>query len=411
MYSINSNYKLALDELRTSKIKDDIHREHSITTLTLMAYQEMHVGSKAIVDAIRDHWKKVNHSSQILIVNLIHSIVTSVGAQYKHLFDQYIHEMFVTAFKHADLDGRTKLFKWRTSWNHHFSTENLHKLDCDVKKMDQRWPIIVTTPAEVQKPKEKHAFDNKVVCFERDRDTLMENVNGSIDENPRKKPKIDQVHDSKLKPAAAPKIRPEIKPKSTSTSTPPKKSHKRPEVNESKLKSKLNTRFELRPKSSSKFKITPITSRSVLAKQRIMSTLEKKTTKGPLESAPCNMIQKLSLKEKYLLLFGDDDEPNSGAEPKKESKLKPLERQTSRDVKTKLPEKSKKVSVSSKNILAREKNQRNSSEILGIITPPPEKETTKSQFDETLWGKKKSSDLNEEYLLLFGDADSDDSND
>lgn len=80
MYSIYRNYKSTSEDLRTSEVKDDIHREHLISTLTQMAHQEMR-GTKAIVDAVRDHWKKVSYSSRFYIINLIHSIVKSVGGE------------------------------------------------------------------------------------------------------------------------------------------------------------------------------------------------------------------------------------------------------------------------------------------------------------------------------------------
>lgn len=138
---IAASYKRALDDLQASNIKDDMQRDHIIKMLKFKAYDDI-LCSDDVVNVIRDQMNLVSAPSQILIISLVFTIVKSVGMAYKNLFDKYIIEIFMAAFKRADPKGRMQLYEIRDEWDFYFSKEVLYKLDCTVKEVDRKWPII-----------------------------------------------------------------------------------------------------------------------------------------------------------------------------------------------------------------------------------------------------------------------------
>lgn len=212
---IADSYKLDLELLRASKIQDDMERDHLINILTLTAYEDISC-SQAIVDVIRNQMKVVSAQSKILIVALVFAIVTSVGMEYKILFDKYIIEIFMDAFVCSDSAGRWKLFEMRDKWDIYFSKKSLHELDCAAKKIDRNWPIIrkrperfemneenMTKRAEIQQLNEKkRILLAEIEKLEReaveDSQNQMEKLK-IIKQNPRKKPRQDQIAEFKSK--------------------------------------------------------------------------------------------------------------------------------------------------------------------------------------------------------------------
>lgn len=154
-------YKTDLDLLRASKIKDDVELDRVIDILTLTAHEDMSC-SQEIVDVIRDQIKIVSTQTQILIVALVFAIVSSVGMEYKKIFDNYIVEIFMTAFVRADSAGRMKLFEMRDKWDFYFSNEALHELDCAAKKVDLNWPIFPVRPERFEMNEKNMALQAEI---------------------------------------------------------------------------------------------------------------------------------------------------------------------------------------------------------------------------------------------------------
>lgn len=154
-------YETDLNLLRASKIKDDIELDRVINILTLTADEDMS-RSREIVDVIRDQIKIVSTQSQILIVALVFAIVSSVGMEYKKLFDNYIVEIFMSAFVRADSAGRIRLFEMRDNWDFYFSNEALHALDCAANKVDRNWPIFPVRPERFQMNKKNMALQAEI---------------------------------------------------------------------------------------------------------------------------------------------------------------------------------------------------------------------------------------------------------
>lgn len=206
---IAASYKFALDDLRASKIRNDMQRDHLIKVLTLTAYDNISC-SDEVVNVIRDQMNVVSTDSQILIIALVFSIVSSVGMEYNNLFNKYIIEIFMAAFERADANGRMEIFELRDKFDFYFSKEILYQLDCTAKKVDRNWPIIparterlrlnaenMAMLAEIQRmDEEKRILLAEIEKLERD---AMENSRKQIEkpkivrQNPRKRCRRNQI--------------------------------------------------------------------------------------------------------------------------------------------------------------------------------------------------------------------------
>lgn len=212
---IAASYKFALDDLRASKIRDDMQRDHLIKALTLTAYDNISC-SDDVVNVIRDQMSLVSTESQILIIALVFSIVSSVGMEYSNLFNKYIFEIFMAAFERADANGRMKIFELRDKFDFYFTKEILYQLDCTAKKVDRNWPIIparterfrmnaenMAMLADIQRmDEEKRILLAEIEKLERD---AMEDSRKQIEkpkivkQNPRKRCRRNQIAEFKLK--------------------------------------------------------------------------------------------------------------------------------------------------------------------------------------------------------------------
>lgn len=157
--------------------------------------------------------KVVSAQSQILIVALVVSIVSSVGMEYKKLFDKYIIEIFMTAFNCADSVGRMKLFEMREKWNFFFSKQTLHELDCAAKKVDRNWPIIPVKPERCEMTKKNMAIQAKIQRLDEEKRILLAEIEklereamddaqkqiNFIKQNPFKRRRQNQVAEFKSK--------------------------------------------------------------------------------------------------------------------------------------------------------------------------------------------------------------------
>lgn len=210
-----ASYKFALDDLRASKIRDDMQRDQLIKILTLTAYDNISC-SDEIVNVIRDQMKVVSTQSQILIIALVFSIVSSVGMEYQRLFNKYIIEIFMAAFERADPNGRMQLYKLRDKWDFYFSKKVLYELDCIARNVDRNWPIIPERPeririnadnlamlAEIQRmDEEKRILLAEIETLERN---VMEDSRKEIEkskiikQNPRKRGRRHQIAEFKSK--------------------------------------------------------------------------------------------------------------------------------------------------------------------------------------------------------------------
>lgn len=212
---IATSYKFDLDLLRASKIRGDVERDHLINILTLTAYEDISC-SQAIVDVIRDQIKVVSMQSQMLIVALVFAIVSSVGMEYKILFDKYIIEIFMAAMVRADSVGRVKLFEMRDKWDGYFSNEALHQLDCAAKKVDINWPIIPARPERIRMNKKNMALQAEIQRLDKEKRILLAEIEklereemedsqkqmeipNIIKQHPRKMRRRDQVAEFKSK--------------------------------------------------------------------------------------------------------------------------------------------------------------------------------------------------------------------
>lgn len=215
---IAASYKCALDDLRASQIRDIMHRDHLIKILTLKAYDDISC-SYEIVNIIRNQMNLVSTQSQILIIALVFSIVTTVGMEYNQFFEKYIVEIFMAAFERADLNGRMQLYDLRDKFDFYFSKEVLYELDCTARKFDRNWPIIPARPervrmnaenmamlAEIQRmDEEKRILLAEIEKLERD---AMEDSRTQIEKrkqieivkkNPRQRRRRNQIADFKSK--------------------------------------------------------------------------------------------------------------------------------------------------------------------------------------------------------------------
>lgn len=172
---IAASYKRALDDLRASQIRDIIHRDHLIKILTLKAYDDISC-SYEIVNVIRNQMNLVSTQSQILIIALVVSIVTSVGMEYNQLFEKYIVEMFMAAFERADSNGRIKLFDLRDKCDFYFSKEVLYALDCTARKFDRNWPIIPARSERVRMNAENMAMLSEIQRMHEEKRILLAEI-------------------------------------------------------------------------------------------------------------------------------------------------------------------------------------------------------------------------------------------
>lgn len=407
------DYETNLEQLRVSKIKDDLHRQELISNLTLLAHSEVSK-CEVIVNVIRSHWQIISQSSRVLIISLLHSIVTSVGGDYTNLFNEYIVDMFVTTYEHAEPKAREELLKLRGRWDLHFSRKNLQTLDVAVKEINPLWPTFPPMPPKMSMEYENFDFTKNIVDLKKERDSLMAEIEHmqrekkrkrktleSIDQDPQKKQRIHQVYEVELKPepkpAAAPehtKRLPEIEEKKPAAEKKSKSKSKVQSNKKPKSESKTQTepKIATKPKNKSKLeqlrskwhkkisKWTPNQSksnpeqRSIGQKISIIPLPENKTTNGTLEKPLCEKENESKMKEKYLELFGNDnlDTPMTN-----------------------------KVPVSSKTSSTNEK----SSGPQKSITQKSEKEAIKGSFEKPPHKEQKSRTASEIFLKTFTDVD------
>lgn len=165
-------YKRALNDLHSSRIMDKVKRDHLLISLRELAFKDLSC-SNEIVEAIRLQADMVDLDAKIVIIDLIHSMVSSIKGEYKGRFDVHIGDIFFSAYIHADKRTRAELFDRRDKWDPYFSKEILNELDDTMRNADSDYPIVKKRPEQLAMHKEKVSLLISIEQLKKDRDALI----------------------------------------------------------------------------------------------------------------------------------------------------------------------------------------------------------------------------------------------
>ncbi|XP_062052774.1 pre-mRNA cleavage complex 2 protein Pcf11 isoform X4 [Lepus europaeus] len=111
-----------------------------INMLTILAEENLPF-AKEIVSLIEAQTAKAPSSEKLPVMYLMDSIVKNVGREYLTAFTKNLVATFICVFEKVDENTRKSLFKLRSTWDEIFPLKKLYALDVRVNSLDPAWPI------------------------------------------------------------------------------------------------------------------------------------------------------------------------------------------------------------------------------------------------------------------------------